>query len=116
MILFSHSCPTENGVEILDSKSPVIRLQLPRITFRGSKYPGVLVRCRIGVCMASDVSKCKKQCENLTTNYESLTIDNNDVNNKRKRRSATTEDEDLLVDSLILFGKPIRIKKKKKIQ
>lgn len=56
-------CPVENGVEILQAKSPIIRLSVPGIKFRGVRYPGVLVRCKLQYCHAQTESLgCRKQC------------------------------------------------------
>lgn len=61
--LIEDGCPVENGVEILQAKSPIIRLSVPGIKFRGARYPGVLVRCKLQYCHAQTESLgCRKQC------------------------------------------------------
>ena len=51
----------DKGVEIMASKSPFIKLQVPGIEFQGTELPGYLVRCKIRVCIPGDFNS-KQVC------------------------------------------------------
>ena len=91
--LFLHrSCPVDESVEIMDAKSPFIRLQIPSISFQGATSPGILVRCKIRTCMTNSGStkKCTPRCggdiKKLLSVGEQDNF-NNDINNDVKKRS-----------------------------
>ena len=96
----------DKGVEIMASKSPFIKLQVPGIEFQGTELPGYLVRCKIRVCIPGDLNS-KQVCalprclinkdDNNGNNGENLENNdngnneignNNDVRKRSRRRRA----------------------------
>ena len=103
----------DKGVEIMASKSPFIKLQVPGIEFQGTELPGYLVRCKIRVCIPGDLNskqvcalpRCLKNKDdnngnngsNDGENFENNENNdngnndignNNDVRNRSRRRRA----------------------------
>lgn len=78
-------CAVEDGVEILDTTTPLIKLTIPRIRFRGAQYPGVLVKCTLQACFQNVHIRCKRKlCINnhnqrskINTNWKYLTTSMN---------------------------------------
>lgn len=67
-IFIRRGCPIEDGVEILASQSPIIRMTVPSIKFRAARYPGILVRCRIRACFPKNPSDnyiCESHCSSI---------------------------------------------------
>eukprot|EP00111_Clytia_hemisphaerica_P000851 TCONS_00002499-protein len=88
--LIRDGCPTEESVEIMDSKSPYIKLLIPGIEFDNAKRTGFLVRCKIRACFPRDPNNkamCLPQCNsNKNNNGDRVVVDTN--NNRQKRELA----------------------------
>ena len=98
----------DKSVEVMSSKAPFIKLQVPGIEFQGTELPGYLVRCKIRVCIPSDLNskqvcalpQCLKNDNNNNNNSnndgDNLENDangnnavvNNDVRKRSRRRRA----------------------------
>lgn len=97
----------DKSVEVMSSKAPFIKLQVPGIEFQGTELPGYLVRCKIRVCIPSDLNskqvcalpQClKNDNNNNNSNNDGDNLENdangnnavvnNDVRKRSRRRRA----------------------------
>lgn len=87
--LIENGCPVEESVEVLDSKTPFIKLLVPGIHFHKAKYPGVLVRCKIRACFPKDQNNfkmCLPKCNQKDKTLGEKQNSNKAASRRRKRR------------------------------